>query len=587
MHRPGLPRRASLLLPLLVAAGLLGARGVMAAAPPSVAPVSVTVEGVTGEIHDNVIASLSIARAGKVGEAEARQLHARAKNEIELSLQPFGLYRPVVWSEFDFASGHWSARYRIDPGPPLRVDSLSVHVTGPGSEDTLFREVLIHPPLQKGDTLVHARYEALRERLTAAAVKGGYVDAHFERHEMRIDLVRYLAAVVVEMETGPRYVFGPVTFEQDAVDPDLVEGYVTFHEGEPADYTRLLALQQALGSSPYWSRVDVRPRRDLATGNEVPVVVTLTPTRPQKYSMGVGYGTDNGAHARANVELRRLNRRGHRSELDGSISGTDQSASLAYHLPWPYPRTDLLTFTTSWSQTQLVDQDEKTAAVGAQLSRLWAGWQESFALQYLRQNWTVGIDEGRSGFLVPQASWNRLRVNDPIDPSAGWRLRFRASAADRSALSAASLVSFEALGKKIIAFSKPHRLLVRGQAGWMWTDAFHDLPPSMRFFAGGSSSVRGYGYNRLGPRDAGGFVSGGSALLVASVEYEYRFVPAFGLATFYDVGNAMERLGDPLVSGVGGGVRWVSPIGMIRVDVGVPLASGYTTQVHVSIGPPL
>jgi translocation and assembly module TamA len=553
-------------------------------------PVDVTVEGVSGEAHKNVLATLSIAHppTKTVNETEARQLHLRAPNEIELALQPYGYYRAAVWSEIDLEGGRWRAHYRIDPGEPMRVDSLIFRLSGEGRVDPAFQAVLADPPLHHGDVLLHAAYDDFRERLTTAAMKNGYIDAHFLRHEIRVDVERNVAAIVVEYDTGPHYVFGPVTFQQSVVDPDLVEGYVTFRRGQPADYSKLLELEQSLDNSPYWSRVEVRPRRDLARGSELPIVVTLTPAKQEKYTLGAGYGTDNGPHGRGVVELRRLNRRGHRATLEGTLSSIEHSAALKYQVPWPYPRTDVLTLTTGYSEVLTQTSDARTSLIGASLARIWAGWQEAFTLQYRRENWSVGIDSDHSGFLVPEASWSRLRADDPIDPGDGSRLRFRVSGAHESVYSATSYFRLEGLARWLRAFTKQHRLIGRLEAGETWNSDFHALPPSVRFFAGGAQSVRGYAYNRLGPRDAGGFVSGGDVLLVGSVEYEFRFMPKWGVAGFYDVGNAMRKFSDPLASGAGGGLRWVSPIGMVRTDVGFPLnTSSRVVQFHVSIGPNL
>ena len=120
------------------------------------------------------------------------------------------------------------------------------------------------------------------------------------------------------------------------LDPELLRGYVKFRRGDPLDFNRLIELEQALGNSPYFSRIEVRPRRDLAVGNEIPIVVDLVPSKPGKYTFGAGYGTDNGAHTRAIAELRRLNRRGHRGGVDGSLSTTVQSVTANYSIPWPF-----------------------------------------------------------------------------------------------------------------------------------------------------------------------------------------------------------------------------------------------------------
>ncbi|HEU5311189.1 MAG TPA: BamA/TamA family outer membrane protein, partial [Candidatus Eisenbacteria bacterium] len=98
-------------------------------------------------------------------------------------------------------------------------------------------------------------------------------------------------------------------------------------------------------------------------------------------------------------------------------------------------------------------------------------------------------------------------------------------------------------------------------------------------------SVRGYGYNSLGPRDENGDVIGGPYLLVGSLEAEHRFLPRWGGAVFFDMGNAVNNFGDPLSRGAGVGARWVSPAGLVRVDFGWGLDRDRTPlTVHISLG---
>jgi translocation and assembly module TamA len=130
---------------------------------------------------------------------------------------------------------------------------------------------------------------------------------------------------------------------------------------------------------------------------------------------------------------------------------------------------------------------------------------------------------------------------------------------------------------------------VRGDAGatLIADQDFSQLPSSLRFFAGGDSSVRGYNLDVIGPQNDQDDVIGGRYLLVGSVEYERRILPAWSLATFVDVGDAFDDSPE-LKTGVGIGVRWQSPVGPVRVDVASGLEDpGDSVRLHVSIGPDL
>lgn len=551
------------------------------------APVRFSVEGVDGDVRDNVEESVSLARrGGRISESEARELHERAPGQIRKAVEPFGFFRAAVRGDLEYRKGKWEASYAVDLGAPLRIDSVEVAIAGEGHDDPPFVRARRRIALRRGDVLLQRRYEEAKELLTTTAMRNGYIDGHFTRNEVLIDLERYRSTVVLHFDTGPLRRFGKVDFRQDVVDPELLRGYVTFRPGDPVDFDRLLELESSLGNSPYFSRVEVRP--GTGTGATMPIVVDLVPAKRMKFTIGAGYGTDNGAHVRSIVELRRLNRRGHRAEVEGTLSQIEQSAAAKYIMPWPYPRTDVLTLSGGYSVMETETSTENTGFVGAGWSRLWAGWQQSLALHLKREKYEVGVDRGIATLLTPEANWSQLRTNDPVDPSNGRRLRFRASGASDHLLSSASYARLETEGRWIRTFARLNRLNGKLILGAEWSDDFRHLPPSARFFAGGSQSVRGYDYESLGPRDSLGNVIGGRFLAVGGVEYEYRFRRRLGAAVFYDVGNALASIHDRLAHGAGVGVRWRLPVGLARVDIAFPLwSSDHRPHFHLAIGPML
>ena len=125
-------------------------------------------------------------------------------------------------------------------------------------------------------------------------------------------------------------------------------------------------------------------------------------------------------------------------------------------------------------------------------------------------------------------------------------------------------------------------------AGTLVDNPFTEVPASLRFFAGGDRSVRGYAYQSLGPLDASNKVVGGKHLMVGSIEFEHSFNHRWGAALFYDAGNAMDHLGDELERGAGIGVRWKSPVGPVRFDLARALTlDGEPWRIHINIGPDL
>ena len=107
----------------------------------------------------------------------------------------------------------------------------------------------------------------------------------------------------------------------------------------------------------------------------------------------------------------------------------------------------------------------------------------------------------------------------------------------------------------------------------------------MRFFAGGDDSIRGFGFETLGPTDDEGDVIGGNNLLVASVEYERHLKGNFYGALFVDAGNAFDDDDFSAEVGAGFGIKWLSPVGPLRLYLGYPVSdSDRSARIHIRLG---
>jgi translocation and assembly module TamA len=553
--------------------------------------VKVNGDNLRRELRGNILSLLSLQKEndGKLTPERIRRLYAQAPDEISEALQPFGYYKPQVRPELRQEGDTWTASFDVDAGPPVKIASVDLRITGAGADDPSFQELANHFPVREGAVLIHPVYEGAKRRLTEIAAENGYLDAAFQENQVRVDIERYRADVVLHYETGPRYLFGPVYFRQDVLDGALLTGYLTFTPGEPLDVNKVLQLQNALSDSPYWARVEVVTRRDQAEGLEVPVRVNLVPAKPLRFSGGVGYGTDTGPRVKGAWDFRRINRRGHRAHVEANVSQIEQNFLSSYIIPGAYPRTDNLSFNLAYDRQDTNTLNSQTGLVGAQYSFLRRSWTQTYGLNFERESYKVGLDKGVSNLLVPSGGLERVQADDRIDTTNGFRARFTLQGTAKNPLSDVSFVQALIDGKVIRTVAPRNRLIGRLQIGYTQTDSFRQLPPRFRFFAGGDQSVRGYRYQSLGPKDEAGNVIGGPALAVASLEYEFRFRPKWGVAVFYDTGNAFPRFtsGD-LAQGAGFGVRWLSPIGPVRADVAFGLSDPrHPIVFHLNIGPDL
>ena len=555
------------------------------------ATVQVALDGLPPTLTESVLATLDIgaeSQRERVSLARIRRAHNAAARQIRAALEASGYYRATVESSLSEGEDGWQAHYRVERGEPLRVSTLDLTITGPAASDAALQAALPAFPLQVGSRLRHARYEDGKRVLLETLREYGYLDVAFTAHRVDVDLDAYTAHVTLTLDSGARYRFGELSLQDTVVRKSLLRRYGAPQPGEPYSMARLLDYQSALADSGYFAGVDVQPGRRDREAHTVPVTVTLTPRPRTAYSAGVGFATDSGPRLRAGHQRRYVNRRGHGLDSTLLLSPRDSELSTHYRVPLADPRTEQLTFGAVASREDTVSARSDSLTLQTAVTRRWGIGRRTVGLDYLVERFDTGSDEATTALLIPSLGWQGSRSDNPLWPLHGWRLDLTLRGALAGLLSDLSFVQARAAGKYVYGVGRDQRLLGRLDLGSTWVDGFGELPASLRFFAGGDQSVRGYDYEKLGPRDSGGDVVGGRHLLVASVEYEWMFAGNFGGAVFFDAGNAFTGTRLNLERGVGVGFRWRSPIGAVRVDLASAISEpGSPLRLHITVGPDL
>ena len=568
------------------------------AGEPQAPRVEVSIVGVADELAHNVRAFLGLAdETCDAPEWRVQRQFARSDDDVQRALRAFGHYEPAVQKNLQRVPDCWRADYVIDAGPRVRIRAVDVNVTGPAREDARFVALLADLPLKAREPLNHARYESLKNTIESLAAERGYFAGRFTRSELRVDTAELVADVVLAFESGPRHVLGAVSVEQTAFDDDLIERFITLVPGESYDSTRIALQNRELSDSGYFDTVDVRPKlaaTRAASGTdpapEIPVEIILTPRPQHSYTAGLGYATDSGPRMRLGYENRRLNRRGHRWQADTSVATSAQEVSLGYSIPLADPRTEWLGFNAGYKLTDTKTSESSTARVSVNRTGTRFGdWLETQRLDITHDSFDVGSIDDTTLLVVPGISWQRTDGDDPLRPTRGWSLLVELRGTHEALLSDTSFVQARTRAHGVYTLPWDGRLLARAEIGTTAVTDFDVLPPAYRFFAGGDNSIRGYRFEELGPTDDSGLVVGGRYLGVASLEYEHPIAERWSVATFVDAGNAFDDFDEGVKVGVGGGVRWQSPVGPLRADLGLPLNADDDTlfQFHLRFGPDL
>lgn len=608
---------------------------------------NVEVKGLDEAMTENVRVSLSLNDAvGKTLTGRRMGYLVRvAEEETREALEPFGYYSPTIQvqrSDRDAAGARTGApdaddettsaaplaatgsraerpvsvTVTVDAGAPVKVRNETVAIAGEGGEDRYLNEEIDAFLPQLGSVLDHTHYEAGKTRITRRLAQRGYFDADFLAHQVEVTRADNAADIDLRWDSGDRYDMGAISFTQtpkQIIRPELLGKLVYWNEGEYYHQGRLDRLRESLVKLDYFSGVDIEPHPDQAStvteadgsaSRRVPVTVTLTPAKRSIYTAGLSFGTDSGAGVSFGVERRYLNSRGHKALAQVDWAQQRKTATLQYRVP-------AFAWLDGWYTASAQFADEQTDYINSRRVELVASRSGQYnrklnlvaSLHGLRERWAYEYeDDGDAStptlyryanYIFPELLGEYIDVDDRFLPRRGFggTLRARAGTGSTDSGGSANFGQVHLRGNWFKGLGPSDRLIVRGELGHTFTDTLNDLPPSLRFYAGGDRSIRGYNWREVGPRildDDGdvAFALGAKNVLTASVEYERYFRDSpWGGAVFVDTGDAFDGGSPDLHTGVGVGVRWKSPVGPIRVDIARGLDDPDSPlTLHLNIG---
>lgn len=566
------------------------------------AGVVLNVDGVDDTLKGAVVSSVELSQytARDVTDAQVRRLYDKAPDQVQAALQPYGYYEATTTGDLQRVGNDWHVTLHVKPGTPVTVKTVDLAIDDDAQKVPAVRRAMRGVQGLKDKPMNDGQYEGARDAVSGALTATGFLDARLVTHRVEVDRAAHTAAVHLAWQTGPRYRYGQVRFKNSQFREGFLDRYVPFKSGDYFSQDQLLELQQALNGADYFSVVNVLPDTDGAKDGTIDIDVDLAPAKRTIYTGGPFFGTDTGPGLRGGIEKRWVNDRGHKWKNELVAAQRLKTLSTLYQIPMPGPNQRSFNFGANFRDANTVTSKSRTLQLVANETRLWHGWTRTIGINALSGTFTVGkrggegdnaegLEHGRSTLLYPEITLSKKRGDNPTFVRSGWSLTVTGRTTAGPLLSDASFSQLMGDAKWIQTFWGRNRLILRGTAGKIWTSDFSALPPQLRFFAGGDRSVRGYDFESIGPRNAYNRVIGGEGLLVGSTEVEHYFTRNWGMAAFVDAGNAFTGTDYSPRVGAGLGVRWLSPVGMIRVDVAVPVhdKNEHGVHLHVVIGPDL
>jgi len=570
-----LPRCAGVLLALV--------------APAALGKIQIDIPDVSRPVEQNIRAFLSLTRYADRDDVTAEtmtRLQRRIVPETRDALQPLGYYEPDVSFDVTHEGDLWRVTLHVQPGRPVRLSEVNVNAIGEGANARPVREVIEAGDLKPGLRLNHGTYEQVKGALLRAAKNDGYLEARFTKNELIIDRAERRANVTLELDTGPRYSFGSIKTEQDVINDDAMRRLLRMHEGDPYTLDALLRTQYVMDDSQYFSVVDIESAQADRETHTVGVTVTAKPNRRHRFATSAGYGTDTKVRGKFTWDNRYVNKEGHRFKLELLGSSIITQATARYVIPVMDVALEKLEFTAAATREELGDTLSQRSEIGTGLTQVLGRWQRVLFLKVSNETTTEATGEKHTAnYLIPGISFSTMPSYIVGGKPRPYRIYAELRGSPNSLGSDTSFLQIRLQGERVFDFAEKWHLNLRAELGATDVGEAFELPASQRFFAGGERSVRGFALNELSPHDAEGNSVGGRNLFTGSIELVRDLPKNFGVAAFYDTGNAFDNFSDPqLEYAVGVGVRYNIAVASFGVDVAQALSEpGRNPRFHIYI----
>lgn len=590
--------------------------------------------------------TLQLGSRARLSRRDLARIELETRSAVRLALRPFGFYEPEVSSRYTRKDdGEPVLEIAISPGRPMIIETVELEIVGAGKESGELEDWKQEWPLAPGQRLNQVTWEIEKQHGIEIAQAAGFLAATYTQHVIELDLQRSRATLRLTMDSGGRYVIGKTDFGEHILRPGIVEYIPRFSSGDAYSARQMELLRLDLWKTGYFTDIEVLEKPvDDAEPPRVDLEINLETKHRNYYQGALGFGTDTGARVQANLSRHPLSSRGDRVDVGFGWQEINDELTVrsVYRLPRPGRAGHFWTLDATIkveNQDLEVKRDEddkgfiKIANGESDERQLRAGYLmvrnlRSGAQQLLVMPFVQYLNSKRSfeplglnpDIPVPvsnpefddllRGTDDAFSVGIDLDLVAvrgggfntrGHRERAWAFTAKDGFGSVVDFTQVYLSTRRSYVFGDRWKLIARAELGYTNADvgelelgtglgsepiklSVTALPTFYRFKAGGSASVRGYGFEQLSNNNIGS-----NNLFTASAEFEYLFLQTWSVAAFADIGNAFNDWADPaLKKGAGLGIRWYSIAGPIRLDVAQALDfEGDPWRIHFTIGTPL
>jgi translocation and assembly module TamA len=419
--------------------------------------------------------------------------------------------------------------------------------------------------------------------------------AKVARRDAVLDRAARAVNVTWAIDYGPLVTYGPVSFEGlERLRDKPARVLITWQQGDTVNMDEVEETRRAFVETGLFRTVTIDLDRPAADG-AAPILIRLEEGKPRTIGGGLRYSTSEGAGVRVFWEHRNLLGGRESLRVTGDLAQNGYSLEAKARKPdFEWHGVDLVAQAKALSQ-QLDAYDIDSLLIGGGLEwRYSPQWFFSGGLTFEQSHIvdTAGTEDYTLVGLPMVARQDTS--NNALDPTRGHRLTFSVTPYYDVAGVAGAFVISRANASVYLPLDQEedYVLALRGSVGATFGGSTLSLPADKRFYAGGGDSIRGFGYQVAGPLGDDGKATGGKSIFTGGVEMRWRVTPEIGIVPFFDFGSVYEEstpdFGADLFGGAGLGLRYLSPIGPLRLDVATPVIgqrdSDDIVQIYISIG---
>ena len=560
------------------------------------------IDGIDNALFQQRFDALSALKAHQDDAANAAQIDRRAREDSDLLvtlLRGLGYYDARVTRGVASVAGVPQVTLSVEPGKLYRFDRVTLNGvdTAGDKASQLTRAFGIAPADPVDADKVAGGEQALR----AVIADQGFPFAKVGESSITVDHATQTATLDLAVEPGGERVFGHVvTRGRQIFSAHHIEEIARFRAGEPYNAKAIDDLRRALIQTSLVSTVDIKPVEGPRPG-VVDIAVAMERAPPRTISGALGYGTGEGVRAEVSWTHRNLFPPEGGLTIRGVLGTQEQSGGVTYRRNNFHGRDRVLTVQAIASNVRRNAYQATSFSLSGSLERqtniffqkawTWSLGGELTTSDERDRILSTGEARRRTFFIAAlPTSLNYDGSDDLLNPSRGFRLgaRFSPEFSLQGAAFGYARVQLDASAYRRI--NEPVVVAGRVRIGSIIGSPRDAIAPSRRYYAGGGASVRGYGYQDIGPRDPNNDPIGGRSLAEFSIEARVKAFGNFGVVPFFDGGNIYTSPLPRLTGfryGAGVGVRYYTSFGPIRVDIGTPInpqRGDPRVAVYVSLG---